>query len=327
MSQEPTTSTQALTDAELREAIEGCDREPIHIPGTIQPHGYLIGLDEDRTIRFLSGNCEALFGRPLAELLGLSAATLLAAQDLDPLQQALAGELAPTRYREIKLKEGGVFHAVMHRSGPGLILELEPAGEAEASGAPYTEDLFARVAHFTTQLQQIKTTQELQQYVVNEVRALTGFDRVKLYRFDEEWNGEVIAESRATHMVSYEGMRFPATDIPRQARALYAKNYLRLIPDITYAPVALSPSDHWPDEADPIDLTHSVLRAVSPVHLEYLANMQVRASMSISVMQNDKLWGLIACHHAKPLYVPYPKRMVAELLSHTFSALLGNTAQ
>ncbi|MEM9386010.1 MAG: ATP-binding protein [Pseudomonadota bacterium] len=327
MSQDPV-SGQALTDAELREAIERCDREPIHIPGTIQPHGYLLGLDEQRTVRFVSANCVTLFERELADLIGLSASVLFAEQDLEGLEQALAGALAPVRYREVQPRNGrGSFHAVMHRSGPGLILELEPAGETQASGAPSPQDLFARAAQFATRLQQVESQHQLQAYVVNEVRALTGFDRVKLYRFDEDWNGEVIAESRATHMVSYEGMRFPASDIPRQARTLYARNFLRLIPNVSYAPVALVPGDRWPSESEQVDLTHSVLRAVSPVHLEYLANMQVAASMSISVMQNEKLWGLIACHHSQPLHVPYPMRMVAELLGHTFSAVLSNSAR
>ncbi|MEO0425100.1 MAG: ATP-binding protein, partial [Pseudomonadota bacterium] len=247
-----------------------------------------------------------------------------ARSDIDGLEQALAGTQAlTTSYREIQLRDGhGGFHAVMHHSGSGLILELEPVG-----GGLDSQDLFVRATHFATRLQRAESQRQLEEHVVNEVRALTGFDRVKLYRFDEDWNGEVVAESRAPHMVSYQGMCFPASDIPRQARALYAKNYVRLIPDVAYRPVALSPSDHWPGEAEPIDLTHSILRSVSPVHLEYLANMQVGASMSVSVMQNDKLWGLIACHHATPLYVPYPKRMVAELLGHTFSAVLSNTAR
>ncbi|MEO0974705.1 MAG: GAF domain-containing protein, partial [Pseudomonadota bacterium] len=216
---------------------------------------------------------------------------------------------------------------VVHRSGPGLVLELEATSDEERARHPRSQDLFTRVANFTTQLQQITSQGQLHQHVVNEIRELTGFDRVKLYRFDRDWNGEVIAESRARDMTSYLGLRFPASDIPKQARALYAKNFLRLIPDVNAAPVSLTPTDRWPLEDIPVDLTHSVLRAVSPVHLEYLGNMQVGASMSVSIMQHDQLWGLIACHHAAPLAIPYPKRMVAELMGHTFSAVLSNTAR
>ena len=143
-----------------------------------------------------------------------------------------------------------------------------------------------------------------------------------MYRFDEEWNGEVIAESRADFMHSYKGLHFPASDIPEQARQLYMTNYIRLISDVSYTPVMITPQLH-PKTGEPLDMSLATLRSVSPIHLQYLANMGVKASMSVSIIKDEKLWGLIACHNSTTLHVSYRVRMAAEILGHIFSAQLS----
>jgi two-component system, chemotaxis family, sensor kinase Cph1 len=159
--------------------------------------------------------------------------------------------------------------------------------------------------------------------VVKEVRRVTGFDRVMVYQFDAEGAGRVIAEDRADALTPYLGLHYPASDIPKQAKQLYTLNWLRLIPDSTYQPVGLV-SAHNPLDDRPLDLSLAVLRSVSPLHLEYLSNMGVGASMSISLIQDQKLWGLIACHHSTPRYVPYSVRTICEFVGQVMSVELTN---
>ncbi len=157
---------------------------------------------------------------------------------------------------------------------------------------------------------------------VKELRRLTGFDRVMYYRFDRDWNGEIVAEDRRPDLEPFLGLHYPASDIPAQARALYARNWLRFIGDRTASPAALVPADN-PSTGEPLDLSYSVLRSVSPIHLQYLANMGVTASMSVSVLDGDELIGLIACHHySGPLVPPAAVRATCEFLAQTVSMLL-----
>jgi chemotaxis family two-component system sensor kinase Cph1 len=156
------------------------------------------------------------------------------------------------------------------------------------------------------------------------VRDLTGFDRVMVYRYDEEYNGEVVAESKREDLNSYLGLHYPSTDIPAQARALYEKSWLRLISDVDYTPAPLVRAID-PANGTPLDLTHATLRSVSPIHVEYLQNMGVHASMSISLLRRGRLWGLIACHHyAGPHLPPYGTRAAAEFLGSTLSLRLAD---
>ncbi len=160
------------------------------------------------------------------------------------------------------------------------------------------------------------------QSAAEEVRAATGFDRVMLYRFQEDDSGVVIAEDKALELEPYLGQHFPASDIPKQARDLYLRNRIRLIPDAHYTPSAITPEIN-PVTGRPLDLTFSVLRSVSPVHLEYLANMDVAASMSLSLVIGGELWGLMACHHRTPRHIAQAVRGVCELFTHMISLQLG----
>jgi diguanylate cyclase (GGDEF)-like protein/PAS domain S-box-containing protein len=164
------------------------------------------------------------------------------------------------------------------------------------------------------------------QKCVEQVRLLTGFDRVMMYRFDSNWDGEVIAEGKAEEAESYLGNRFPASDIPPQARALYSKNLVRHIADVNGQPVPIVGAAERTDPGA-VDLTHSWLRSMSPAHVQYLCNMGVSASLSISLVQNDRLWGLIACHHFTPKYVPLRARELDEFIGRSVSLKLINMDQ
>jgi serine phosphatase RsbU (regulator of sigma subunit)/GAF domain-containing protein len=205
-----------------------------------------------------------------------------------------------------------------------LVIELEPASGPRPFSFPNT---YQAVRGTIAELNRASSLKELYDITAQAVRTLTGFDRVMVYRYDADYNGEVVAEAKADQLNSFLGLHYPASDIPAQARALYEKNWIRLISDVDYLPVRLTPTDH-PGNGRPLDLTYSALRSVSPIHLEYLRNMGVRASMSISLLRDDKLWGLIACHHyAGPHSPPYATRAAAEFLGSALSLRLVDRAR
>jgi serine phosphatase RsbU (regulator of sigma subunit)/GAF domain-containing protein len=205
-----------------------------------------------------------------------------------------------------------------------LVVELEPAHGPRPFSFPNT---YQAVRGTVADLNRATSLQELYDTTAQAVRELTGFDRVMVYRYDADYNGQVVAEAKAPELNSWLGLHYPASDIPAQARALYEKNWIRLISDVDYRPVPLRPV-LVPSTGAPLDLTYSTLRSVSPIHVEYLQNMGVRASMSISLLRDDKLWGLIACHHySGPHAPPYATRAAAEFLGSTLSLRLVDRAE
>jgi light-regulated signal transduction histidine kinase (bacteriophytochrome) len=258
-----------------------CDAEPIQIPGSIQPHGLLLALAEpgleilqaSLNINALLGlNVDTILGRRLGELLG------------EDLARAVAGSLAnPTLLRQPSFLKATVdvdgksrpFDAILHRAEEALILELEPSLIDDASAF---RDLYPLVRSSLTSLEGSAGVLDACRVAAAETRRITGFDRVMIYRFDEGWNGTVIAEDRNDALPSYLDLRFPASDIPAQARALYRINRLRLIPDVGYRPVPIRPANN-PRTGRPLDLSLAALRSVSPVHVEYMTNMGTPASM------------------------------------------------
>ena len=306
-----------LTEIELKEALDHCASEPIHIPGAIQPYGALLGIHRKTgKIDYISANFQKFTGQDASECLGKQVDEVLGSEINQTIKTIIVGEaLQPIQSAKATIKDK-VYDLVAHAVDEHVILELEPS-QARVEGV----DVFYDVTrNFAVGVHKASTLPELFNHIVHSVREVTGIDRVKLYKFDEEWNGSVIAESKASHMTSYLDMRFPASDIPEQARILYTKNYIRIIPDIHYASSTLLAAPHV---TTPLDMSLANLRSVSPVHIQYLDNMRIRASMSISIIRNGKLWGLIACHHNSPLYVPYQARMVAEIMGHIFSAQLS----
>jgi light-regulated signal transduction histidine kinase (bacteriophytochrome) len=299
-----------------------CAREPIHIPGRIQSHGVLLALEEPSLqLRQVSANAEQFFGRPADQLVGASLADFLEREQLNTLcehlQRADLADLNPLSLTLRGAASDQPYDAIIHRSGGLLILELEPA-----AGTPTFHGFYHLVRGAVSRLHGAASIEELCRIAAEEVRRITGLDRVMVYAFDPEWNGTVIAEDRPEEMESWLGLHYPASDIPEQARRLYTVNWLRLIADVDSQPAALIPAEN-PLTGKPLDLTFSVLRSVSPVHLEYLRNMDVRASMSISLMRGKRLWGLIACHHRTARHVPYVVRIACEFLGQVLSLQLS----
>ncbi len=304
--------------------LTNCDREPIHSPGLIQPHGVLLVLQEpDLTIVQVSRNTLEFIGQPPTALLGQPLATLLAPEQIQALRHCLSEDFEHVNPLDLAIQRQAQvlqFDGIVHRYDSLVLLELEPQ-----QPGPKTNffQFYQRVKSTITKIQTATTLLEMCEVVVQEVRKITGFDRVMVYQFDSEGAGQVIAEDRAVALTPYLGLHYPATDIPQQAKQLYTLNWLRLIPDAAYKPVDLVPA-HSPLTDRPTDLSVAVLRSVSPLHLEYLSNMGVRASMSISLIQNQQLWGLIACHHATPRYVPYSVRTICEFVGQVMSIELAN---
>jgi light-regulated signal transduction histidine kinase (bacteriophytochrome) len=296
-------------------AVPDCADEPIRIPGSVQAHGVLLAVDEtDQTIVMASANAAEHLGRDAASLHGRRLQDVLG-PDVVPVLGA-GDEGAEPRRVDVPLPDGTrcAVDLLAHRTDGLLVVELEPR-----DGAPETAPR-ARLA--LRALQGATSLADLARLLAGEMRRVTGFDRVMVYRFDEEWNGEVVAEDAREDLEPFLGLHFPATDIPAQARALYTAQWLRSIPDARYTPSPLLPGLD-PRTGLPLDLSGAALRSVSPVHLQYLANMGVRASMSVSLLSHGRLWGLVACHHYQgPHYPSAATRNVAEFLGRTASLLV-----
>jgi two-component system, chemotaxis family, sensor kinase Cph1 len=303
--------------------LTNCDREPIHIPSLIQPHGILLAL-QNPTLEILqvSSNTQEVVGRESEELLGKPLSDLLNDRQIKLIKQCLAEDFESVNPLNLSIKHQNkliYFDGIVHRLDNIIILELE---EKTANNKTGFFDFYQQVKGTITQIQKAPTLLEMCQVVVTEIRRITGFERVMVYRFEEEGSGSVIAED-TNQKTYYLDLHYPHSDIPKQARQLYILNWLRLIPDASYQPVALIPTQN-PLTNQPLDLSLSVLRSVSPIHLEYMQNMGVTASMSISLMQDQKLWGLIACHHSSPKYVPYNIRTMCEFVGQVMSVELAN---
>ena len=314
----------ASTDAALEAALAECAREPIRVPGAIQPHGVLLSVTGvPLRIEQVSANCARELGLSSAELLGQPLSLLLSSDHLMLVDQAY-DQLTGTNSDPIRLTVGvAEYSASLHRAGDVLIIELEPFVEA----AREQSRIITRVLR---NLQAATTLETLFDIGVHEIQALTGYDRVMIYRFEPEGHGKVVAQALTGPLPSYSGLNFPGSDIPAQARELYRLNWIRVIPDAAYAPVPLVPMLR-PATGQPLDLGFSTLRSVSPVHCEYLKNMGVRSSMSISLLVGGELWGLITCSHPEPLLVSRELRdacaMIGQLLSVKISAIVATQIQ
>ncbi len=303
----------AASQADLRVAEQECAREPIHIPGAIQAAGLLYVLDaETGAERGRSANARALADAARAALRAAITQAGPVPQTVDTVATA----------------DGARWTATLHRADPAtVLLELEPA--EDPAGAARALDHLGEAIDALAGAGDVVGAAGA---AAAALRAMTGFDRVMVYRFAPDWSGEVIAESLASPAIdSFRGLRFPASDIPAQARALYRLTRVRLIADAQAAPVPLET-----DRSD-IDLSRAMLRAVSPVHLRYLANMGVRASMSVAIARvgatgGDEhdlaLWGLLACHHeAGPRPVGHRARQVAATLGRALAWRIAELEQ
>ncbi|MCU0544752.1 MAG: GAF domain-containing protein [Oscillatoriaceae cyanobacterium Prado104] len=304
-----------------------CDREPIQISGHIQPHGILIAVREpELEILQISENVRDLLGVDVTSAIGQDLSLFLDKAAVEKLKACLLNEnlktVNPIKLSAFKADQLLDFDCILHRVEGVAIVELELATTQENISV---FSLYHSVKAAIAKIQSAQNINSLCQKTVEEVRKLAGFDRVMIYKFDPEDNGAVIAEAKNEYIIPYLGLNYPSSDIPKQARKLYTKNWLRLIPDINYQPVALFPTDN-PLTDRPLDLSFSVLRSVSPIHIEYLQNMGVVASMSISLIKNQKLWGLIACHNYAPKYLDYEVRAACEFIGQVMSLELQSKA-
>ena len=303
--------------------LSECDREPIQIPGAVQPHGALMVADPDTwTVTHASNNltdfigmaAAAALGRPLADVLGEEVATLLR-HDVVARRGSPAGTTLETGLW------GEPLRVVAHLSRSGGVC-IELLRETPSASA---EQALAQAQRLVQSLRLSRSCEGLCAIVVNEIRRLTGFDRVMVYRFDEDGSGEVIAEDRGAGVDSFLGLRYPASDIPQQARRLYLMQRLRIIPDVDAPAAALLAA---PDlSAADVDLSHSSIRAVSPIHLRYLRNMGVVATAVVSLIVGGRLWGMLVCHHSSPRQVGAELRAVLDLIGQVMSVMLGSLSE
>lgn len=299
------------------------DREPIHMIGRIQPHGMLLAFQasdlviiqvSENTQRYLGAAPNALLGQPLSSIFTEATVQCITARlEEDALEAANPLPIVLAQPYAADSSEGAILQAVAYQAHDIVILELEPMPSVEAARLDNFHD---RLRPAITNIKHASTLTQLFQHVATEVRKLIGFDRVMLYRFDDDHSGIVVAEALLPGLESYLGLHYPAADVPSVARKLFTRKWLRLIPDVNHVPVKLV---SLAGKDFSLDLSQSGLRGVSPCHLEYLRNMGVAASMSIPIIDQNRLWGLIACHHYTPKLVSYETRRLCELLGQLVS--------
>jgi chemotaxis family two-component system sensor kinase Cph1 len=293
--------------------LHNCADEPIHVPGTVQSHGAMLVFDAAGLLEAWSENAIAMLN--LLPRLGQTVQQVsLPAPVLAMVEACVvaiaSGEAFPLS-REVDFGTMR-FDCIVHAHAGRVLVEFE-----QREVPLDTLVVFALKAHNALdRLKRQGNMTALLQMATEQVRDMTGFDRVMGYRFRQDGSGDVVAEARVPELAPLLGMRYPASDIPVQARRLYVLNSLRLIPDVSALPVAMVGRDG----AAPVDMSHAVLRSVSPVHIEYLLNMGVAASMSISIVIDGQLWGLIACHHRGPKHVPYSLRMTTDVIAQILAA-------
>lgn len=303
--------------------LSNCDREPIHIPGSIQPQGVLLLLKKpELEIIQVSQNTTDLLGISPEDLLNRNLSEFIPREQIADLHDCLEEDLENINPLKLSIHSpAGTYtlNGIIHQLEEMTILELEPA----IAQPDYNFFEFYKMTKSTlSKMQKASTLSALCAIIVREVRRITGFDRVMVYQFDDTGSGTIIAEAKRENLNSFLGLHYPDSDIPQQAKRLYKLNLLRLIPNINYQPVELVPADN-PLTNQPLDLSFSVLRSVSPIHIEYLKNMGVSASMSISLIKDRKLWGLIACHHYSPKFIPYEVRTACEFFGQVMALEIG----
>lgn len=303
--------------------LTNCDREPIHIPGKVQSHGFLVAFDSADVVNYVSENIAQYLNVEAQELLG---------KTVTDFERFLQHEEAPGFVHHIlhlgRLSKGfesinpytinlgeQSFNLIFSRSGKNAVLEFEPNTSA-------TEvDLQKTIGRSVSEMLSGKHLKQLLDNAAQQIKNLIGYDRIMIYKFLEDGHGEVIAEVKERHLEPFLGLHYPASDIPKQARELYKVNLTRIITDVnTEASPILTLAING--QAEPLDLTHAELRAVSPIHIQYLKNMGVASSFSISLLYRDELWGLIACHNYTPRFINYKAREASKLIGQIISSAL-----
>ena len=303
--------------------LENCDVEPLRHIQVVQAHACLLAVEvATLTVRYASENAEEFVGLSWQEVLDRPLREVFSADILGQIPLGLEREQGFADINPIMtvVKRNGdseLQNVIVHRSGDLLLLEVERT-DREVQASQYQQLL----ARSVSRIQNITDPDQLFVQTVNVLKQVSGYDRVMVYRFDKDYNGEVIAEARNEELEAYEGLRYPHTDIPKQARELYLVNKVRLIGSVTTPPARIRSSKAVADRP-PLDLTHADNRGVSPVHLEYLGYMGVDNSLSIAIIQQDRLWGLFAFHHYSPRTVDYSVRNALMFIGQIFSGHLS----
>ena len=303
--------------------LSGCATEPIHIPGAIQPHGaVLAALADELLVTHASANLSGILGRSVADVLGRSLENAIgeaACQTL--LDVAMSGGVAADRVHSLSLPDGRLLYVRAHRTGRHICVDIEPVCVDPLQRWPI---FMARSA--VKMFEHAASVVELCELAVQELKSISGYDRVMAYRFYQDGHGEVIAEAREASLKAYLGQHYPASDIPQQARDLYLRERVGAIADSSYTPVPLC-ADPALDDGMPLDLTHSALRSASPVHREYMRNMDTAASLTIGLAYGPELWGMLVCHHTEPRRAGFELRATADMIGQVVSLLLVSTGE
>lgn len=303
--------------------LTNCDTEPIHIPGKIQGHGFLVAVNKDHIVTFCSENISDYLFLTAADLLnrplGLLETYLETGNPEGFLSQLVAlGTVNRTfeSFNPYALEiKGHAVNLIISISGDQYLLEFEP------EYSDLKSDLQRIIGHTLSEILAVSDLSTLLQKAAMQIKKVIGYDRVMIYKFHADGHGEVVAEEKQEHLDSLLGLHYPASDIPKQARELYKLNHIRLISDVETKPSAIA--TFTDPETAPLDLTHSVLRAVSPIHIQYLKNMGVASSFSISLIHQEELWGLVACHNYTPRFINYRERGSAKLIGQVLSSALS----
>jgi light-regulated signal transduction histidine kinase (bacteriophytochrome) len=305
-----------------------CDSEPVQTPGCIQAHGALLVLRpgnleilqaSENTLQHLGEDAASLLGQPIARVVGAAHEARLH----EMFVSESLGRGAAYAFTLPARAGTAALDVCMHTSGGVAILEFEATGRA---GYRADDDFFMLVKAAVGRLQAPGSVRTFCQQVTQEVRAITGLDRVMAYRFHADHHGEVIAESKRDTLDPWLGLHYPAADIPQPAREIFKRIWIRPLPDAAGPLVELVPLAH-PDTGAALDMTHCALRGASAMYSEYLANMGVAASLTMPIMRDGELWGLIACHHHTATHFPYEVRAACELLSQVASLTLKSAEQ
>jgi light-regulated signal transduction histidine kinase (bacteriophytochrome)/ActR/RegA family two-component response regulator len=309
----------------FRATLDSCDSEPIHIPGLIQPSGALVAFDPALgSVLHASANLGRWLWLGNLPVVGLSLSDLLGEPAYERVAHALTGRAgSPVRHEVVDLParpDAGQPHALeamVHTHRGVCLIEIEPVAAALDHA-----DWLQRLNDAVDVLRSADGLEELCQRMAHRVKRLAGFDRVMVYRFDEDHHGHVVADAHEHEMESFYDLHYPASDIPAQARALYVSNLVRYIADVGYTPVPVLP---WLDtgQLQRLDMSHAMLRSVSPMHIQYLQNMGVASTLTLSLLVDGRLWGLIACHHRQPTALPLRLRRACYALSVTAGYMTG----
>lgn len=302
-----------------------CGSMPLNFINLIQPHGILLVVDkEEFLIVQASENVQQILGIKAEEVVQRTLMDFIGPEQMEVLQGKLqAQEVGNHLSMNFDWYSSGMekpFLVTIHTKGTSLLFELEEIRSEEKVGSFIS--IYQEISYVISALKEVGTLTDLQSLVVSELKKLSGFDRIMVYKFDENWNGTVLAEAMEEGMTPYLGLRFPASDIPRQARELYFRTPYRMIPNVNAESVKFYPVINSLTSSL-TDISECVLRAVPLVHIEYLQNMKVAASMSVPIIVDGRLWGLISCHHRMPKKINFELRSAFEIVSGIFSSQIS----